>query len=138
MGGGLVVTGALGVAEFPGQHALGRGDDEAGHLEAGFFQHLLVFECEGLPRLGDQVAGAGGGLALLGGEEFVGGLARLLDEPGALKLGLLGDGGGVQLGLRELGGRGGGILQALDNLGVALVDGGEDGLDREWLRAARS
>jgi len=128
---GLVVTGALGVAQFLGKNVLRGEDDEAGDLETRLVKHLSVFEFDSLQRLGDQLVGTDGGVLLLLVEELLGSLARFFDEPGALKLGLLDDGGAFLLGLCEQGLRFLGIPKARLDLPLAVLHGGEHRLEGE-------
>jgi len=52
-GSGVVVSGAIGVGELLGKHALGGDDHEAGNLATGVGEHFLVLELDGALGLGD-------------------------------------------------------------------------------------
>ena len=102
-GGRVVEAGAIEFGQLAGEHALGRDDDQAGDFDAGFGQHLLLFEFNGGLGLGDRgVRLLDRLLHLLVGKLF-GGLLGLFDELLTLELSFVDARLGDLLGFFQLG-----------------------------------
>ncbi len=128
---GVVVGSAVGFGQLLREDAFGGDDDEPGEFTACIGKHFLVLEFDRLLGFYKELVGSARRFLCLFIEEFLGRLARFIDDARGLELRLLDDGAAFLLRGGELGLHLVRISEAGRNFLLTLVESRDDGLERE-------